>query len=354
MNITKVIKSRIDQVDFKNLPFGRVFSDHMLICHYKNDVWLEPKIIPYGPINMFPGTQVLHYGQSIFEGMKVFKNNHNEILLFREEENFRRLNDSALRLSIPPIPKNIFMNGLKELLNIDEAWCKSDDGYSLYVRPFIFASSEWIKASSSEEFTFIIITSPTINYYPNSIDLVIEQHFSRATQGGVGFAKAAGNYAGSFYPTKLANKKGFTQVIWTDSKEHKYIEESGTMNIWFMINDILITPALSDTILGGVTRDSILKIASMLGIEVQERKISVDELVDSYQKGILQEVFGSGTAVAIVAAKSISLGDKRMLLPIINNPVSMKLKKILQDYQYGRTEDIFNWTNKLTSVVNDN
>ena len=354
MNIVKTSKSRLESTDFSDLPFGRVFSDHMLICHYKEGVWQDPEIIPYGPISMFPGTQVLHYGQSIFEGMKVFKNTNNEILLFREQENYKRLNESAIRLSIPEIPKDIFLNGLKELLRIDSEWCKSDDGYSLYVRPFIFASSEWIKASSSEDFTFIIITSPTINYYPSSIDLVVEQHFSRATQGGVGFAKAAGNYAGSFYPTKLANAKGFTQVIWTDSKDHKYIEESGTMNIWFRINDILITPALSDRILKGITRDSIIKIASMLNIDVQERKITVDELLESYQKGELQEIFGSGTAVAVVAAKSITLGDKRISLPILNDPVSMRLKKILQDYQYGRTEDVFNWTTKLDSVVNKN
>jgi len=202
MKITKTSNSRISTTDFSKLPFGRVFSDHMLICHYKDGNWSTPQIQPYGPISMLPGTQVLHYGQSVFEGMKAFKNNNDEVLLFRKEENFKRLNQSAVRLSIPEIPEDVFISGLIELLKLDGEWCKADDGCSLYIRPFIFASSEWIKASSADEFTFIIITSPTINYYSGSIDLVIEQHFSRATNGGVGYAKAAGNYAGSFYPTK--------------------------------------------------------------------------------------------------------------------------------------------------------
>jgi branched-chain amino acid aminotransferase len=323
----------------------------MLICHYKDGRWLTPKIEPYGPIKMFPGTQVLHYGQSVFEGMKAFKNNNDEILLFRKEENFKRLNQSAVRLSIPEIPEDIFMSGLTELLKLDAEWCKADDGYSLYVRPFIFGSAEWIKASSSDEFTFMIITSPTINYYPGSIDLVIEQHFSRAAAGGVGYAKAAGNYAGSFYPTKQANARGFTQVIWTDSKEHKYIEESGTMNIWFRINDKLITPSLSDSILGGITRDSILKLALDLGIEVEERNVTVAEILAASKDGTLQEAFGTGTAVTVVAVQSITLEDIKMNIPTQQNPISMQLKQQLQDLQYGRSKDVFNWISKVNSSI---
>ena len=351
MKITKTSNSRIDTTDFSNLPFGRVFSDHMLICNYKDGKWSEPKIEPYGPINMLPGTQVLHYGQSVFEGMKAFKNNNDEVLLFRKEENFKRLNQSAVRLSIPEIPEDVFMSGLIELLKLDGEWCKADDGCSLYIRPFIFGSSEWIKASSADEFTFIIITSPTINYYSGSIDLVIEQHFSRATNGGVGYAKAAGNYAGSFYPTKKANARGFTQVIWTDSKEHKYIEESGTMNIWFRIDNKLITPSLSDSILGGITRDSILKLAIDAGIDVEERNISVAEILEASKNETLQEAFGTGTAVTVVAVKSITLEDIKMNIPTQENPISMRFKKQLQDLQYGRSEDIFNWTTKVSSRI---
>ena len=351
MKITKTSNSRINTTDFSSLPFGRIFSDHMLICHYKDGKWSEPQIKPYGPINMFPGTQVLHYGQSVFEGMKAFKNNNDEVLIFREEENFKRLNKSAVRLSIPEIPEDIFIGGLTELLKLDGEWCKADDGYSLYIRPFIFASSEWIKASSADQFTFMIITSPTINYYPGSIDLVIEQHFSRATRGGVGYVKAAGNYAGSFYPTKKANAKGFTQVIWTDSKEHKYIEESGTMNIWFRINDKLITPSLSDSILGGITRDSLLRLALDAGIEVEERDVSVTEILEASENDTLQEAFGTGTAVAVVAVKSITLDNIKMNIPTQENPISMQLKKQIQDLQYGRSEDVFNWTTKVTSSI---
>ena len=351
MKITKTNNSKISTVNFLELPFGRVFSDHMLICKYKDGNWSIPEIQPYGPIKMFPGTQVLHYGQSVFEGMKAFKNNNDEVLLFRKEENFKRLNQSAVRLSIPKIPKDVFMSGLTELLKLDSEWCKADDGYSLYIRPFIFASSEWIKASSSDEFTFMIITSPTINYYPGSIDLVIEQHFSRAANGGVGYAKAAGNYAGSFYPTKKANARGFTQVIWTDSKEHKYIEESGTMNIWFRIDNKLITPSLSDSILGGITRDSILKLAIDAGIDVEERNISVAEILEASNNETLQEAFGTGTAVAVIAVKSITLEDIKMNIPTQENPISMRFKKQLQDLQYGRSEDIFNWTSKVTSSI---
>ena len=351
MKISKTTNSKIHSTDFSKLPFGRIFSDHMLICHYKDGNWSTPQIQPYGPIKMFPGTQVLHYGQSVFEGMKAFKNNNDEVLLFRKEENFKRLNQSAVRLSIPEIPEDIFMSGLTELLKLDGEWCKADDGYSLYIRPFIFASSEWIKASSSDEFTFMIITSPTINYYPESIDLVIEQHFSRATNGGVGYAKAAGNYAGSFYPTKKANARGFTQVIWTDSKEHKYIEESGTMNIWFRIDNKLITPSLSDSILGGITRDSILKLAIDAGIDVEEKNITVAEILEASKNGTLQEAFGTGTAVTVVAVKSITLEDIKMNIPTQENPISMRLKKQLQDLQYGRTEDVFNWTTKVTSSI---
>ena len=272
MKITKTSNSRLSSTDFSDLPFGRLFSDHMLVCNYVNGKWQDPEILPYGPIPMNPGSQVLHYGQSIFEGMKAFKNPNNELLFFRKEENFNRLNKSAVRMSIPKIPRHIFMNGLDTLLKLDSDWCRNQEGYSLYIRPFIFASSECVKASSAEEFTFVIITLPTTTYYPSEVNLVIEEHYTRAARGGVGFAKAAGNYAATFFPTKLANSKGFQQVIWTDSNEHKYIEECGTMNIWFRVRDKLITPELSDSILDGVTRNSIITLAKDFGIDLVDFK----------------------------------------------------------------------------------
>ena len=348
MKITKADISRISTTDFTDLKFGTIFSDHMFICQFKNGEWGDSEIKEYGPLEMYPGSQVLHYGQSVFEGMKAFKNDSDELLLFRKDENFKRLNQSAARLSIPTIDENIFMKGLNSLLKIDSEWCKADEGYSLYIRPFIFASSECVKASASEEYTFIIITSPTINYYSGEMNVVIEEHYSRAPKGGVGYAKAAGNYAASFYPTKQANAKGFQQLIWTDSKEHKYIEESGTMNIWFRIGDILVTPALSDSILGGITRDSILTLARDKGIKVEERRIPITEVIEAFNSGILNEAFGTGTAVAVNPINSITFRDDRMVIKERADSFALKLKQKLQAIQKGSNVDLYDWTSKLT------
>ena len=344
MKISKSSNSRIQTTDFTNLKFGTIFSDHMLICKYKYGKWGTSEILPYGPIPVNPGMQVLHYGQAVFEGMKAFKNEDDKVLLFRKEENFKRFNKSSIRLSIPEIPEDIFMNGLDNLISLDSDWCKNKEGYSLYIRPFVFASGECIKASSSEEFTFIIITSPTTTYYAGEVNVVIEEEYTRAPQGGVGFAKAAGNYAASFYPTKQANAKGFTQLIWTDAKEHKYIEESGTMNIWFRIGNKLITPSLSDSILGGITRDSIISLVESNGIEVQQRRILITEIVEAYNKGTLKEAFGTGTAVTVNPIKSITFREDKMELENQEDSFALKLKTELQGIQKGSIVDTYNWT----------
>ncbi len=353
MKITKTSISRLNTIDFSNLPFGTVFSDHMLVCNFKNGKWSEAEILPYGPIAMAPGAQVLHYGQSVFEGMKAFKNNADEILLFRKDENFKRLNQSAERLSIPAIDEATFMNGLDELLALDHAWCKKDEGYSLYIRPFIFASGECVKASASDEYTFIIITSPTTKYYDGEMNVVVEEHYTRAPKGGVGYAKAAGNYAASFYPTKQANAKGFQQLIWTDAKEHKYIEESGTMNIWFRIGDTLITPPLSDSILGGIIRDSIITLANDNGIKVEERKVLVSEVVDAIKNGTLKEAFGTGTAVTVKPINTITFREDRMVIEAQDDSFAIKLKQQLQAIQKGRAVDTHAWTSKVLSTVSN-
>ncbi|MDP7568173.1 MAG: branched-chain amino acid aminotransferase [Flavobacteriales bacterium] len=351
MKITKTTNSRLNSTDFSNLPFGTVFSDHMLICNFKHGKWGAPEVLPYGPISIAPGAKVLHYGQSVFEGMKAFKNSNNEVLLFRKEENYKRINRSAVRLSIPEIPEDVFMNGLDELLLLDNEWCKADEGYSLYIRPFIFASSEGVKASASEEYTFMIITSPSTKYYAGEMNVVVEEHFTRAPKGGVGSAKAAGNYAASFYPTKKANANGFKQVIWTDSVEHKYIEESGTMNIWFRIGDKLITPELSDSILGGITRDSVLELAKHNGIEVEERRVLVAEIVEAYKLGNLIEAFGTGTAVTVNPINSITFRDDKMIITAVEDSFALKLKQQLQGIQKGKMEDIFSWNSKVPVKV---
>ena len=347
MKITKTTNSRLNSTDFSHLPFGTIFSDHMLICNFKHGKWGAPEVLPYGPISIAPGAKVLHYGQSVFEGMKAFKNSNNDVLLFRKEENYKRINRSAVRLSIPEIPEGVFMNGLDELLLLDNEWCKADEGYSLYIRPFIFASSEGVKASDSEEYTFMIITSPSTKYYAGEMNVVVEEHFTRAAKGGVGSAKAAGNYAASFYPTKKANANGFQQVIWTDSVEHKYIEESGTMNIWFRIGDKLITPELSDSILGGITRDSVLELAKHNGIEVEERRILVDEIVEAYKSSNLKEAFGTGTAVTVHSIDSITFRDDKMAITNFEDSFALKLKQQLQGIQKGKMEDIFSWNSKV-------
>ena len=351
MKITKTTNSRLNSTDFSNLPFGTVFSDHMFICNYKDGKWGAPEVLPYGPISITPGAKILHYGQSVFEGMKAFKNSNNEVLLFRKEENYKRINRSAVRLSIPEIPEDVFMNGLDELLLLDNEWCKADEGYSLYIRPFIFASSEGVKASASEEYTFMIITSPSTKYYAGEMNVVVEEHFTRAPKGGVGSAKAAGNYAASFYPTKKANANGFKQVIWTDSVEHKYIEESGTMNVWFRIGDKLITPELSDSILGGITRDSVLELAKHNGIEVEERRILVSEIVEAYKSGNLIEAFGTGTAVTVNPINSITFRDDKMIITAVEDSFALKLKQQLQGIQKGKMEDIFSWNSKVPVKV---
>ena len=344
MKIKRIKESKIKDVDFKSLPFGSVFSDHMLVCHFSSGKWGEPEIKPYGPLTLMPGTQALHYGQSIFEGMKAFKSKKNKILLFRPEKNFERINSSAERLSIPKVPHEVFIDGLKELVKIDKNWILSEEGYSLYIRPFIFGSSECIKANSSIDFMFVIITSPTLNYYSNPIEILIEQKYTRAIKGGVGFTKASGNYAASFYPTSLAEKKGFTQLLWTDGIVHQNIEESGTMNIWFRIKDKLVTPNLTDSILPGVTRDSILKLAKEMNYDVEERTISISEIVDSFKKKTLLEAFGSGTAVVLSKIKSISYNDEKYYLPKIEDSYCDKIKNRLVSIQRGDSKDRNNWT----------
>jgi branched-chain amino acid aminotransferase len=323
----------------------------MLICVYKNGSWGEAEIKPYQPIDMMPGTQVLHYGQSVFEGMKAFKTMEGKVLLFREEDNFNRLNKSAKRICIPEIPKEIFMDGLHEILSLDADWIKEGDNFSLYIRPFIFASGQGIKATISDEYTFMIICSPTTTYYAGDMHVLIEQEYTRAVKGGTGSVKASGNYAASFYPTKLAREKGFSQIIWTDAENHEYLEEAGTMNIWIRIDDKLITPKLSDTILGGITRDSVVKLAKDMGIEVQERPISISELRQAHQNGRLKEVFGTGTAVSIIFIGSITQGEIKMILPKMEDGYAKKLKANLREIQHGNIVDKYGWTTEVVSSV---
>tara|TARA_B100000513_G_scaffold4318_1_gene2392 strand:- start:47 stop:1009 length:963 start_codon:yes stop_codon:yes gene_type:complete len=320
----------------------------MFSISYKNNKWQNPEILPYGPLSLNPGTHVFHYGQAIFEGMKAYKNEQGETLLFRPHENIKRLNRSADRMCMPRIDDDIFMQGLRTLLEIDKNWIPNSDSMSLYIRPFMIADSEFIRATPASEFKFIIITSPTSTYYSGKTNLKIEQKYARSFVGGTGFAKAAGNYAAAFAPTKKAQNEGFTQIIWTDAISHEYIEECGTMNIMFRIDDKIITPKLSDSILGGITRDSIITIAKQKGIMVEERRISVSEIIEKYNNGRIKEAFGVGTAVTLNPIDSITFKDKVIDIKVLEqDSFATILKKELLDIQYGKIEDINGWTFKV-------
>ena len=340
--------SGLDQLDWDNLPFGKVFSDHMFSMRYENGEWQQPKILPFQDIKMSPATSVLHYGQSCFEGMKANRNKEGEILLFRPYDNAKRFNASAERMCMPIIPEDVFVNQIKQLLDIDREWIPMRNDYSLYIRPFLFATDPYVGVKPSDSYEFIIFTCPVGAYYQNSVPVKIETEFTRAADGGTGYAKAAGNYAAALYPTKLAEKDGFQQLIWTDAKEHKYIEEAGTMNVMFVINDTVLTPKSSDTILDGITRKSVVDIARDWGFNVEERKIAVSEIIEAFEKGTIKEAFGAGTAATIAPIKSISFEGVNYELPEQNSDsFSYKVLNYIDSYKRGEVVDKFNWIEKI-------
>jgi len=343
MKIELTKESRLSSIDFSNLPFGKHMSDHMLVCHYKQGQWLEPEIRPFGRLEFSYGLHALHYGQSAFEGMKAYRKDDGAISMFRPQDNYARLNKSAERLMMPQIPEDIFMGGLKKLLEIDADWVPSAEDHSLYIRPFLFASSEFIAARQSDDYTFCVITCPVGPYYSGSVKVKIEQEFTRATGGGIGYTKAAGNYGGSFYPTAQAIKEGYNQVIWTDHKEHKYIEESGTMNLMLLIDGTFLTPPLTDRILAGVTRRSIIQLIKDQGWAIEERPISVEEIVTAAREGRLEEAFGMGTAAVVSQIDTIGYKGENFDIPVLADGRAMEIKKLLNDIRLGRTEDSYGW-----------
>ena len=341
--IKKVSKSKISEIDFNNLAFGQQFSDHMFVCDYKDGKWQQPQIVPFQNINLSPAAKIFHYGQSIFEGMKAYKDENGEILLFRPLENQKRLNISAKRLAIPEFPEEFFMEGLETLLKVDKDWIPTTEGSSLYIRPFILASGNGFHASPSDEYKLVIATSPSGAYFAGEVRVLIEEKYSRSANGGVGFAKAGGNYAGQFYPTQLAKEKGYQQVIWTDDNTHEYIEEAGAMNIFIRIGNTLITGPTSDRILDGITRKSIIAIAEDEGIKVEVRKIKVSELIEASKNGELKELFGAGTAAVISPIAGFGFRNQDYDLPKLENSYASRLKKRITDIQYNRAEDKFGW-----------
>lgn len=349
MIIEKIKESRFTPEIFNIQGFGTAFADHMLVAEYKDGKWSEPVIKPYGKIEFTPAISVAHYGQGIFEGMKAYKNENGDVYLFRPEKNFERINKSAERLNMPQIPEDIFMEGLKALIDIDRQWVPSKYGMSLYIRPVMFATEEAITARSSNEYMFVILTAVAPNYYNKPLSVKIADVYSRAANGGVGFAKAAGNYAGSFYPTALAREEGYDQVIWTDDATHTYIEEAGTMNVFVRIGNKLLTAPTSERILNGVTRDSMIELAKHLGLDIEIRKITVEEIYNAHKSGELKEVFGVGTAVVVNNYNAIGYGDERLPLEDLSETESYgkMLKKHLVDIQMGINEDPFGWRVKV-------
>ena len=349
ISVKHVEKSRINEIDFNNLIFGNDFTDYMFECDFKNGSWKNPTIKPFGNLSISPVAKVFHYGQAVFEGMKAYKDDQGKIWLFRPEDNFNRINKSSKRLAIPEFPKELFFKALESMLLLDKDWIKPGFGNSLYIRPFVIATESGISASPSSEYKFIIVCSPAHAYYTGDIKVVIAEYYSRSADGGVGAAKAAGNYAAQFYPTNLAKEKGFHQVIWTDANEHKYLEEAGTMNVFFRINDTLVTAPISDRILDGITRNSIIALATRDGIAVEERRITIQELIEASKNDSLKEIFGTGTAAVISAISDFSHQQVMYYLPKIATSFAKMFKTKLMEIQYNKSEDIFGWRYEVSS-----
>jgi len=347
IEVVKAKSTKIHDVDFDNLAFGSVFSDHMLECNYKDGTWQEPRVVPYQPIVLDPSAKIFHYGQSIFEGMKAYKDTNDDVWLFRPLDNFKRLNISSKRLAMPELPEEYFMEGLKTLLQVDRDWIPKQDGSSLYIRPFVFASGKGFHASPANEYKFIIATAPSGAYFAGKVKVLIEEKYSRSANGGVGYAKAGGNYAGQFYPTQLAIEKGYNQVIWTDDNTHENIEEAGAMNVFVRINDTLITAPTSDRILDGITRKSVITIAEEKGLSVEVRDIKVKEVVEAAKNGSLKEMFGAGTAAVISPISGFGYKGEDFDLPELENSYASILKKRITDIQTNKTEDPFGWRYKV-------
>lgn len=343
-----ISKSRIDEVDFNQLTFGRSFADHMLVAEYANGAWQSVNIQPYGPLSYQPGMMSLHYGQASFEGMKGYRSASGDVLVFRPEENWKRFNKSARRMCMPEVPEEIFLGGLKKLLEIDKAWVPQQEGCSLYIRPFMFATDEYVGVTPSSTYKFIIFNCPVGSYYSKPIKVRVETQYIRAAKGGVGFAKNAGNYGGSLYPTQQAIQDGYDQIIWTDAATHQFVEEAGTMNLMFIVNGALVTAPTGDTILDGVTRKSVIQIAKDWGLDVQERPISVKELVEGIASGAVTEAFGAGTAAVIAPIHTIGFEGKDYELPARKeSDFSVKVFKEINQIRLGEIADTRNWVWKV-------
>ncbi len=344
IKITRVQNSHLSEVDFNNIPFGRVFSDHMFVADYYDGQWHNPRIVPFERFMIHPAAMGLHYGQAIFEGMKASKSKDGEPLLFRPEMHARRINASADRMCMPHVPEELFLQALHTLVGLDQDWIPPQEGSALYIRPFMFANDEFIGVKPSDSYKFIIFTGPVGPYYPKPVSLIAEQKYVRAVAGGTGEAKAAGNYGGSLLPAKIANQKGYDQVMWMDGNEFKYIQEVGTMNIFFVLRDTVVTPETDGAILKGITRDSAITLLRDKGYKVEVRPLTIDEIVEAYNKGELKEAFGTGTAAVVAHVSKIAYQDMVMELPPIEDrKIGELIKKEINGLRARTIEDERGW-----------
>lgn len=348
IKITKAAHSRLKEIDFDNLPFGKHFTDHMLEADYIDGEWKNVEIKPYQPLMIAPSNAALHYGQAIFEGIKAYKDEQGNAFIFRPYDNFKRFNISAERMQMPVVPEEIFIEGMRKLIEMDKNWIPAKPNYSLYIRPFMYASDEVIGVKSSDTYKFIIILSPTGPYYAAPMRIWVEEKYVRAAEGGVGYAKAAGNYGGAMYVTAQAKKNGYDQVLWMDAKEHKYVQECGVMNVFFIVGDKVLTPDLTaGTILAGVTRDTVITVLKEMGFAVEERPVSIDEIMAAYKAGTLKEVFGTGTAATVATIKELQYKNFNMQLDIGNLTITAEVKRRVDAIRYGHAVDTHGWMFKI-------
>ena len=346
--VTRVERSKLNDIPLENIPFGKYFTDHMLEADYENGEWKNIEIKPYQPLLLSPSLAALHYGQAIFEGMKAYKDPAGNAFIFRPQDNFRRFNISAERMQMPTVPEEIFMEGLRKLVDLDKNWIPAKPDHSLYIRPFMFSSDEVIGVKPSDNYKFMIILSPTGPYYAAPMRIYVEEKYVRAVAGGIGYAKAAGNYGGSMLATAEAKKKGYDQVLWTDALEHKYVQEIGTMNVFFIIGNTAVTPDLEQgTILDGVTRNSVIVLLKEMGYTVEERPLSIDEIMAAYKAGSLTEVFGTGTAATVSLIKELRYKDFVMTFDISKWKATPEIKRLMSAIREGREDDRHGWMVKI-------
>ena len=342
--VTKATESKLKNTSFEKLVFGKDFTDHMLEADYENGEWKNVEIKPFQSIQILPSMAALHYGQAIFEGIKAYKNENGEAVIFRPYDNWNRFNISAERMQMPEVPEEVFIEGMKQLIAVEKDWIPAKPEHSLYIRPFMFATDESLGVHASNKYKFFIILSPTGPYYAAPMKIYVEETYTRAAPGGVGFAKNAGNYGGSLLAAQKAKEQGYDQVLWTDAFEHKWLQEVGTMNVFFVINNVAITPSLEEgTILNGVTRNSAIQVLRDMGIEVEERRINIDELIAAYNRGTFTEIFGTGTAATISRIKELRYKDFSMHFDLEKYNISKTLKQRLTDIREGRAEDTYGW-----------